>query len=177
MFRMGVLAAFIVTVTTGCATSGRAYMDSGISNRSEPASVWNRPQEVGFDWGAEITGEASYQCVFLFICWGAEDGGALDGVGALIGSITGKGGGVTDPLVRAAAANAVKNAPKTDGIFVVAHDTDAFNILVYKKRKATVRGKAITVRNIGEVSQDRSDRNRNLNALGGSLVNVGDVLK
>ena len=84
---------------------------------------------------------------------------------------------MTDPLVRAAAANAVKNAPKTDGIFVVAHDTDAFNILVYKKRKATVRGKAITVRNIGEVSQDRSDRNRNLNALGGSLVNVGDVLK
>jgi|SRR6218665_269192 len=177
MFRMGVLAAFIVAVTTGCAASGRAYMDSGLSNRSEPASVWNRPQEVGFDWGSEITGEASYQCVLLLICWGAEDGGALDGVGALIGSITGKGGVVSDPLVRAAAADAVKKAPKTDGIFVVAHDTDAFNIVVYKKRKATVRGKAITVRTIGEVSQDRADRNRNMNALGGSLVNVGDVLK
>ena len=176
MFRMSVLAALIVAVTTGCATGSRAYMDSGLSNRSEPASVWNRPQEVGFDWGAEITGEASYQCVFLLICWGAEDGGALDGVGALVGSITGKGGAVSDPLVRAAAANAVKSTPKTDGIFVVAHDTDAFNILIYKKRKATVRGKAITVRPIGEVNQDRSDRNRNMNALrGGALVNVGEI--
>ncbi|MET0404701.1 MAG: hypothetical protein ABW123_19960 [Cystobacter sp.] len=174
---MSMLLAVIVAVSTGCATSGRAYMDAGFSNRSEPASVWNRPQEVGFDWGAEIKGEASYQCVLLLICWGAEDGGALDGVGTLIGSITGKGGVVTDPLVRAAAANAVKNTPKADGIYVVAHDTDAFNILIYKKRTALVRGKAITVRTIGEVSQDRADRNRNLNALGGNIVNVGDAMK
>src|SRR6218665_100548 len=101
MFRMGVLAAFIVAVTTGCAASGRAYMDSGLSNRSEPASVWNRPQEVGFDWGSEITGEASYQCVLLLICWGAEHGGALHALGALIGSITGKGGVVSDHPVAA----------------------------------------------------------------------------
>ncbi|QRN95873.1 hypothetical protein JRI60_43660 [Archangium violaceum] len=175
MFRMGVLAAFIVAITTGCATGSRAYMDSGLANRAEPASVWNRPQEVGFDWGPEITGQASYQCVLLLICWGAEDGGALDSVGSFVGSILGRGGAVTDPLVRAAAANAVKNAPKTDGIYVVAHDTDAFNIIIYKKRTASVRGKAITVRAIGEVSQDRSDRNRNLSALGGSLVNVGEV--
>ncbi|MBM7116612.1 hypothetical protein [Archangium primigenium] len=176
MFRLSVLAVFLA-VTTGCATTGRAYMDSGLSNRAEPASVWNRPQEVGFDWGAEISGAATYQCVAVFICWGAEDGGALDGVGALIGSITGRGGAVADPLVRAAAANAVKGTPKTDGIYVVSHETDSFNILIYKKRTATVRGKAITVKTLGEVSQDRSDRNRNLNALGGSLVNVGDVLK
>ncbi len=176
MFRMSMLVAFLA-ITTGCATGGRAYMDTGFSNRAEPASVWNRPQEVGFDWGAEINGEATYQCLFVLICWGAEDGGALDGVGAIIGSITGKGGPVTDPLVRAAAANAVKNTPKADGMYVVTHETDSLNILVYKKRSASVRGKAITVRPIGEVSQDRADRNRNLNALRNSLVNVGDVTK
>ncbi|ATB35605.1 hypothetical protein CYFUS_001019 [Cystobacter fuscus] len=177
MFRLSALAIFLA-VTTGCATGGRAYMDAGLSNRAEPASVWNRPQEVGFDWGAEITGAATYQCVVLFICWGAEDGGALEGVGTLIGTITGRGGAVTDPLVRAAAANAVKSTPKTDGIYVVAHETDSLNILIYKKRTATVRGKAITVKTLGEVSQDRADRNRNMNALGGGLVNVGqDALK
>lgn len=177
MFRMVLLAAILATVTTGCASASKAYMDASLSNRAEPASVWNRPQEVGFDWGAEITGEASYQCVFLLICWGAEDGGALDGVGAIITSVLGRGGAVTDPLVRAAAANAVKSTPKTDGIYVVTHDTDSLNILVYKKRTATVRGKAITVRPIGEVSQERSDRNRNLNSLGNTLVNVTDAMK
>lgn len=172
------VAVAAMAALSGCATGARAYADTAISNRSEPASVWNRPQEVGFDWGAEITGEATHQCVLGFICWGYEDGSALDGIGALIGGILGNGGApAVDGLVRAAAAVAVRDTPKADGIFIVAHDTDAFNIFVYNRRTAHVRGKAFTLRPIGEVSQDRADKVRNLRSVGG-LVNVPfDVFK
>lgn len=167
-----VLAAGLVALS-GCATGAQAYMDTALSNRSEPATVWNRPQEVGFDWGNEITGEVTHTCVFGFICWGYEDGSILDGVGALVGNILGTGGKqVSDPLVRAAAAVAVENAPKTDGIFVVSHNTDAFDILIYKRRTARVRGKAFTLRPMGEVSQERADKVRNLRSINGALINL-----
>lgn len=170
-------SAFVVVaavLATGCATGSRAYMDSAVSNRAEPATVWNRPQEVGFEWAADLQGEATQQCVFFAICWGADDGGGLlDGVGTLVGSVLGHSAAqVTDPLVRAAAATAVKNAGqgKADGIYVVAHDTDSFNIGIYKRRTAWVRGKGITIKTIGEVSQDRADKNRNLHAIGGGAL-------
>ncbi len=171
-----VVAAFgvMALAVTGCATGNRAYMDSALQNRAEAASVWNRPQEVGFDLGAEITGEAQRQCVLGFVCWGAEDGGSLDAISGLLGSILGGGAQApsVDPLVRAAAAIAVRDTPKTDGIFIVSHETDLFNIFVYSKRNAKVRGKAITLRPIGEVSQERADKYRNLRAVGGGIVSI-----
>lgn len=160
---------------SGCATGARAYMDSTLSNRAEPATVWNRPQEVGFDWGAEITGETSVSCVLFVICWGYEDGSVLDGVTGLLGSVLGGGNGpkeVADPLVRAAAAVAVSSTPKADGIFVVAHDTDSFNIGIYKHRTAHVRGKSFSLRPIGEVSQERADKVRNLRSINGALISM-----
>ncbi len=159
--------------TTGCATGARAYMDSTLGNRSESATVWNRPQEVGFDWGAEINGEASRQCVLMFICWGYEDGGGFD-LGALLGGLLGGGGSksVSDPLVRAAAAVAVANAPKADGLFVVSHDTDSFNIFIYSRRSARVRGKSFTLRPMGEVSQERADKVRNLSSMGNTTISL-----
>ncbi len=160
---------------TGCATGARAYMDTALANRSEAATVWNRPQEVGFDWGAEITGEVSRTCILGVICWGYEDGSILDGVTGVLGSILGGGNGpkeVSDPLVRAAAAVAVSSTPKADGIFVVAHDTDSFNIFVYSHRTAHVRGKSFSLRPIGEVSQERADKVRNLRSINGALVNL-----
>jgi len=159
---------------TGCATGARAYMDTALTNRSEAATVWNRPQEVGFDWGAEITGEVSNTCILGFICWGYEDGSILDGVSGLLGSILGGGNSAPalDPLVRAAAAVAVSSTPKADGIFVVAHDTDSFNIFIYKHRTAHVRGKSFSLRPIGEVSQERADKVRNLRSINGALVNL-----
>ncbi len=175
MNRFSMMVAVTLVGLSGCATGARAYMDTALSNRSEPATVWNRPQEVGFDFGNEISGEVSHTCVLGFICWGYEDGGILDGVGALVGNILGGGNGakeVADPLVRAAAAVAVENSPKTDGIFVVAHNTDSFNIFIYARRTARVRGKAFTLRPMGEVSQDRADKVRNLRSINGALINM-----
>ncbi|MCA2981708.1 MAG: hypothetical protein INH41_24360 [Myxococcaceae bacterium] len=163
---------------TGCATGARAYADTAIGNRSEAATVWNRPQEVGFDWGSDIEAEVSHQCLFGFICWGYEDGGGFD-IGAILGSILGGGSKeVGDPLVRAAAAVAVANAQKADGIFVVSHETDAANYIIFSRKTARVKGKAFTLRPMGEVSQDRSDRVRNLSALGGrALVSMPDLTR
>jgi hypothetical protein len=172
--------AVMSTGLTGCATGARAYADSAIANRAEAATVWNRPQEVGFDWGSDIEAEVSRQCIFGAICWGYEDGGGLDAIAGIIGSIFGNGGGqsVGDPLVKAAAAVAVANAQKADGIFVVSHDTDSFNIFIFSRRTARVKGKAFTLRPMGEVSQDRSDRVRNLSALGGrAMVSLPDITR
>lgn len=152
------------------AAGAKAYMDSALTNDAEPASVWNRPQEVGFDFGAEITGEAQRSCILGFICWGAEDGTFLDSISALFGG----GKTVGDPLVRAAAASAVANSPRTDGIFVVSHETDQFNVFFFfSHRSAKVRGKSFTLRPLGEVSQERADKVRNLKATGGrALINL-----
>jgi hypothetical protein len=178
MFRFAVVAV-AVSMLTGCATGAKAYMDSALSNRAEPASVWNRPQEVGFDFGPEISGEAAHQCVLGFICWGSEDGGGImDSISGILGALTGHGGAqVGDPLVRAAAAIAVRDAQKADGIFVVSHETDSFNIYIYSKRSARVKGKSFTLRSMGEVSEARSDKVRFLSAINGSTVNVDSMLK
>jgi hypothetical protein len=163
----------VLAMGSGCAAGARAYMDSSLSNRSEPATVWTRPQEVGFDFGPEVAGEVSRQCVLGFICWGYDDGGAFAGLTGLIGAFTGNASASSDPLVGAAAAVAVRDTPKADGIFVVSHETDSLNIGVYYRRAARVRGKSITLRPIGEVSQERADRYRNLRAIGGgSLLQV-----
>lgn len=173
MMRGCVLMLLAAAATTGCATTGgRAYMDSSLSNRAEPATVWSRPQEVGFNWTADVQGEASHQCVLYFLCWGSEGGGVLDGVTTIVGGVLGRPTAVSDPLVRAAAAAAVKNAANTDGIYVVTHDTEAMNFIVFQKRTAKVRGKGFTVRPIGEVSQERVDKYRNLNALGSTVVQL-----
>ncbi len=180
---MKTLIALVLAVTsmglTGCATGARAYADTAIGNRAEAATVWNRPQEVGFDWGSDIEAEVSRQCLFGVICWGYEDGSPLDAIASIIGSIFGGGGKeVGDPLVRAAAAVAVANAQRADGIFVVSHDTDSFDILIFKRRTARVKGKAFTLRPMGEVTQDRADRVRNLSALGGrALMSLPDMTR
>jgi hypothetical protein len=175
---LGCFAGF--AVLQGCATGARAYADSTISNVSEAATVWNRPQEVGFDWGAELEAEVSRQCVLGIFCWGYEDGGGiLDGVGAVIGTILGRDGReVADPLVRAAAAVAVSTATKADGIFVVSHETDSMNVVVYSRRTARVKGKAFSLRPLGEVAQDRVDRVRNLRSIGGTtLMSLPDMTR
>jgi hypothetical protein len=173
MMRRCVLMLLAAAVTTGCATTGgRAYMDAPLSSHAEPATVWNRPQEVGFTWTTDVQGEASHQCVLYVLCWGSEGGGVLDGLTTIVGGVLGRPTPVSDPLVRAAAAAAIKSTANTDGIYVVTHDTEAMNFIVFQKRTAKVRGKGFTLHPIGEVSQERVDKYRNLSALGSPVVHL-----
>jgi hypothetical protein len=173
-----VMAMFAVTAV-GCAHGQRAYADPTAGMNPEPMGMWARPQEVGYTLGERIQGEASRSCLFMFICWGAEDGGAGALLGSVLGALTGQSA-PSDPLVRAAAAGAVLSAPtETDGIYVLNHETDDFNIFVFSRRSARVVGKAVRLQPIGEVSQERADKVRNLKAMSGANIHMpssfGDV--
>lgn len=164
---------------TGCIHGQRAYMDATTGMRPEAAAMWSRPQEVGYTLGERLTGEAAKTCILMFICWGADDGGMAGVFSGIVGSLTGQSA-PADPLVRAAAAGAVLSSPtETDGIYVLNHETDDFNIFVYSHRSAKVVGKAVRLKPIGEVSQDRADKERYLKAMSGGQVHMpstyGDV--
>jgi hypothetical protein len=175
-----VIALALVAVTAvGCAHGQRAYADPTAGMNPEPMALWARPQEVGYTLGERITGEASRSCILAFICWGADDGGAGAIFGNIVGALTGQSA-PADPLVRAAAAGAVLSAPtETDGIYVLNHETDDFNIFIYSRRSARVVGKAVRLQPIGEVSQERADKVRNLRAMSGAQIHLpssfGDV--
>lgn len=167
-----VVVALFAVMGMGCLHGQRAYIDPTAQMNPEPAAMWSRPQEVGYTLGERIQGEASLNCILFIICWGAEDGGAAGAIQGIIGAITGQAA-PSDPLVRAAAAGAVLSAPQeTDGIYVLNHETDAFNIIVFSRRSARVIGKAVRLHPIGEVSQERADKVRNLRAINGSQTHI-----
>ena len=156
----------------GCAHGQRSYIDPTAAMAPEPAAMWSRPQEVGYTLGERIQGEASMNCIFFVICWGAEDGGIGAALSGIIGSLTGQSA-PADPLVRAAAAGAVLSAPQeTDGIYVLNHETDSFDIFIFTRKSARVIGKAVRLHPIGEVSQERADKVRMLKAASGSNIHL-----
>lgn len=167
-----ILLAAVAIAGTGCMHGQRAYMDATTGMAPEPAAMWSRPQEVGYTLGERLQGEATKNCVLMFICWGAEDGGLGAAFSGIIGSLMGQSA-PSDPLVRAAAAGAVLSAPtETDGIYVLNHETDAFDIFIYSRRSARVVGKAVRLHPIGEVSQERADKERFLRAMSGSNIHM-----
>ncbi len=175
MFKNLIAVSLFAVVAVGCAHGQRSYIDPTASMNPEPAAMWSRPQEVGYTLGERIQGEASVSCLFVFICWGAEDGGIASAISGLIGTFNGQAA-PADPLVRAAAAGAVLSAPtETDGIFVLNHETDSFNIFIYSRRSARVIGKAVRLHPIGEVSQERADKVRNLKAMSGTNIHLTGV--
>lgn len=179
------IAVMVLAVSgTGCLHGQRAYMDPMAGMRPEPAAMWSRPQEVGYSLGERLQGQAAVTCILKFICWGAEDGGLggiFSGVAGAVGSMLGREAQApADPLVRAAAAVAVMSAPaETDGIYVLNHETDSFDIFIFSRRSATVIGKAVRLKPIGEVSQERADKERYLKAMSGGQIHMpstfGDI--
>lgn len=162
----------LAVVSVGCAHGQRSYIDPTAGMAPEAAQMWSRPQEVGYTLGERIQGEASRTCLFMFICWGAEDGGAGAAISSIIGAFTGQSA-PSDPLVRAAAAGAVlTSAQETDGIYVLNHETDSFDIFIFTHRSAKVIGKAVRLHPIGEVSQERADKVRMLKAASGSNIHL-----
>ncbi len=168
MLKNLIAVSLFAVVGLGCAHGQRAYVDPPAAMKPEPAAMWTRPQEVGYTLGERIQGEAATTCILMFICWGNEGGSFTDSIAGGISSIF--TGGVADPLVAAAAAGAVMSAPtETDGILVLNHETDSFNIFVFSRRSARVIGKAVRFHPIGEVSQERADKVRNLKAASGAI--------
>jgi hypothetical protein len=169
------LAALAATLV-GCAHGQDVKANANAGLAPEAMRMWSRPQEYGYTLGERLQGEASYNCVLYFICWGAEGGGdVFSSLFGVVGALLPFGGGAksSDPLVNAAAANAVLTAPtETDGIYVLNHETDSLNIFVYSRRSARVIGKAMRLHPIGEVSQERADKERFLHAMSGANIHM-----
>lgn len=174
--------ALALTLSTGCMSlqGQKALMDAAAAHNPEPHGMWTRPQEVGYTIGNDISGEAtSTMILFGLITLGSEGGGILATVGGAVSTISGTVGNVfgldskaaLDPLVLAAAGAAVQSAGAgTDGIYITQHDTTTLLIGgFYGKRTARVRGRALTLKPIGEVSLERADKERYLRDLGGAL--------
>jgi hypothetical protein len=175
MFKNFVAVSVFAVVAMGCAHGQRSYIDPTAAMAPEPSAMWSRPQEVGYTLGERIQGEAARTCILFAICWGAEDGGVGAVISGLIGTLMGQAA-PSDPLVRAAAAGAVLSAPQeTDGIYVLNHETDAFDIIIFSRRSARVIGKAVRLHPIGEVSQERADKVRNLRAASGANFQMTGV--
>lgn len=168
---MKTLTLLAVCAVSGCAVTsgGRSTMDSPARHSPEPQALWARPQEVGYVIGNEIVGEATTVRVLGIFTFGAEDG---SNPFIEFARLLGLSADEKDPLVRAAAANAVASAQNTDGIYVTTHETSNLNLFLFSKRTATVRGRAIQLKPIGEVSLERADRERMLRAISGSQVHV-----
>jgi hypothetical protein len=167
---LAALAASLV----GCAHGQDVKANANAGFAPESMRMWSRPQEFGYTLGERLQGEASTNCVLFVICWGADDGGILGNVfGAIGGALSGEQKTDSNPLVRAAAANAVLTAPtETDGIYVLNHEADSFNIIIYARKSARVIGKSMRLHPIGEVSQERADKERFLSAMSGSQIHM-----
>lgn len=164
----------LLLLATGCASTsnGRAYMDATASHAPEPQAIWARPQEVAYTLGTnDIEGEATTIRILGLFTFGADDGKT----GTILDTffnIFGLGAAKGDPLLQAAAAAAMNSSQNTDGIYVTSHEVTNLNLLIFQKRTATVRGKAMQIRSLGEVSVDRADRERMLRAMSGSQIHV-----
>ncbi len=159
------LAAALFSLTTACSTvqSAGAGLRASASLDAEAARSWSRPTEVGYDFtGQEIEGSASATSIlFGLINFGSGDTSLLSGI---LGTI--RGNEVDSPIARAAAYDAMTKVQDVDGIYVTRQTGNVFDFLgIYKKQDMTVRGKALRLRVLGEVSQERADRERYLHAL------------
>jgi hypothetical protein len=184
--RSAIVVVVLASALTGCASlqGQKAYMNSAATHTPEGHSLWARPQEVGYSIGNEISGEATNisilcagpLCLFTF---GAEAGGAFGDIGGAIGGLMGHAA-VSDPLVGAAAGAAVAAAgPGVDGIYVTQHETNLLDLLIFKKKTAQVKGRALGLKPLGEVSMERVDKDRFLRGLGGGgnqLIVPGSVI-
>jgi hypothetical protein len=169
MKKKALALAVAAATLVGCAHGQDVKANANAGFAPESMRMWSRPQEFGYTLGERLQGEASTNCVLFVICWGSDDGGILGAISGVLSST----GADANPLVRAAAANAVLTAPtETDGIYVLNHETDSLNLFVYSRRSARVIGKSLRLHPIGEVSQERADKERFLRAVSGAQVHV-----
>lgn len=169
-----VIAASLFTFATACSSvqSADAGLRANTAFSPEASTTWARPTEVGYDFtGQEIEGKASSTSIlFGLISFGASDTSLLSSIIGLI-----RGGGTDTAIARAAAYDAMSKAENVDGIYVTRQTGSSFSFIgLYRSEEVTVRGKALRLRVIGEVSQDRADKERFLRALpAGTMTSSG----
>lgn len=154
------LFTLLAVLAAGCTTTNQGTMTARAAAAPENHRVWTRPLELGFDLGEDVTGEATVVTILggLIVVGSEDDAGLLQ----LLGNLSGIGG---DPLVRAASADAAKRH-STDGVYITWSDVQTSSFFpFFKRRTAQVKGKAMRLKVLGEVKQERVDRERYLRSL------------
>ncbi len=165
------LAVALCTSSVGCSstTASNAFLKDQARLAGEGHRVWTRPTEVGYEFTeGEISGSASSTSLLGVIHWGADQGNGL------LGMIFGKDGQINDPVVIAAAAEAVAKSPGVDGIYITQQIESGLSVaLLYSDRVVTVKGRPLKLKVIGPVPENRADKERFLRALsGGAQLHV-----
>jgi len=146
------LSIFLLLISVaGCTTMLKEPYFMGTANyQPESQKLWTRPTEVSYTFGNDIMGTAMAGYIFGVVTEGEAPPSVS--VQGLVGS--------ADPLVKLAAWNAI-NSSKADGIYVTQITLQKSGIwpFIYKK-EASVKGKALILKNMGEVDQKRYDNER-----------------
>ena len=162
-----VTVALVLATVAGCTTMDRRatpVAEAGFA--PERLTTWSRPVEISFEFGEDVVGTASYTVVLGIFKSGevpTSVGGLLSASTMLLGAISGDQ--AKDPQIGTAAFKAVQSVD-ADGLFVTAVEIEEDTFLwLYKKRTITVRGKAMTLVDLGQVSEERADNARYLQLL------------
>ncbi len=161
------LVVLALGMIAGCTTMDRRatpVAEAGFA--PERLTTWTRPVEITFEFGEDVVGSASYTVVLGVFKSGevpTSAGGLLSASTMLLGVIT--GAQAEDPQIATAAFKAVQSVG-ADGLFVTSVEIEENSFLwFYKSRTITVRGKAMTLVDLGQVSEDRADNARYLRLL------------
>lgn len=159
---IGALAA-MAAGTTGCASFSKTPHVNNTGGLSDEAmQVVARPIEYGVEEVGDAEGRASYQRIL-----GIFTTGDTVGSGGLLQNIFGRPD--SGPLAELASYRAAKSKGG-DGFYRVTTETEEFSVpLLFERREIKVTGKALKLKNLGMMSQDRSDALAKAKASGSNL--------
>ncbi len=150
------VALMATILGSACASNSRSLpLSSNANLRTETHAMWTRPTEVGYLMGPEISGTATVRQVLGFHVGESKPGAS---VFAILGPLLGGGQDITDPVMMHAAFNAAE-AAGAEGIYLtrVASESSGFFIF-FSNTTTTVHGRALKLKDLGPVSQDRADQ-------------------
>lgn len=150
------VCAFLLS---GCSfVNMNPYLQNGASLNPESMKIWARPMEYGLEDLGDV--DARAYCVYLFGFWAI----AGDTVSIKI-PFLGKDKADVGKLGMVAAARAIDRKPGANGIYVLRTEESGLNFFLFKKKNIVVRGKALKIKDLGIVTEERADRIRALGVL------------
>lgn len=155
-------ALLLIVFLSGCTTlSKQPHFYSNAGFITEEQKLWTRPTEVGYTVGKTVLAKAEVTTVFGIVVEGESPKVAVAG---FIGS--------EDPLIKTATYNAII-ANKADGIYVTRSKIERTGLWpFYTKKEASICGKVLFLKTIGQVDKERYDKERALIIEGQSFKKI-----
>ncbi len=154
------IIAVIVLAASSCATTydKTPFMKGHAGFSAEGSSLWARPSEVGYEITGDIEGTVEYTTLFGFIPLSDTPASA---------NVTGIFGSRVNDIASLCAAYDAMQTVGADGIYILSVYSTRSSNLFTSTETVTIKGKALTLINLGTVTEERADTVRFLNAAGG----------